>query len=77
MTATCRSDLAPPMCCQPPMSQEVWDETTRRVQAARSAEYARFPKVCPECGSENIVPTFEGEWWMCGADHTWEASDGR
>lgn len=76
----CPSSLAPPMCCQPPMSDEVWQESTRRIQAARDAAYARFPKACPSdaCGSSNIAPLFEGDWWLCGTcEHTWEVTDGR
>lgn len=38
--------------------------------------YARLlaaqPKACPECGSGEIAPLFEGDWWDCQAGHRWE-----
>mgnify|MGYP001562934379 CR=1 FL=1 len=46
------------MCCQPAMSQEVWDERTRRLRAAEAAARARFPKACRACGAPEPFPTF-------------------
>lgn len=72
----CRSDLAPPMCCQPPMSPEVWEERGRRIEAARPRAEESHPKFCPNvgCGSDDIFPTFVGDAYECGdCSLVWEA----
>lgn len=38
----------------------------RRLLAAQ-------PQACPSCGSGEIAPLFEGDWWDCQCGHRWEA----
>jgi hypothetical protein len=71
----CPTNVAPPFCCAPPMSPEVWAERGRRLEAARSAALAAQPKSCPQCGGDNITPAFPDpvawECWDC--PNVWEA----
>lgn len=34
---------------------------------------AAQPQACPSCGSGEIAPLFEGDWWDCQGGHRWEA----
>lgn len=34
---------------------------------------AAQPQACPACGSGEIAPLFEGDWWDCQGGHRWEA----
>ena len=50
------------------LTDEQWQEATRRLRAAGEAVRARFPKFCPHCSDDSdLAPTFDGEVWMCGA----------
>jgi DNA-directed RNA polymerase subunit RPC12/RpoP len=55
------------MCCEPAMSQEVWEERGRRIQAALCASEARRPTRCPRCGSAEICFMFDPDMllWLC------------
>lgn len=64
----CPTNVAPPACCQPPMSDEVWEETGRRLKAAGEAVRAGFPTLCPHCGAPGPFPTFlEPNEWECSS----------
>lgn len=67
MTTECPPNVAPPGCCQPPMSAEVWTERGRRWRAAFERNLTRQPKACPSCGSDEIAPVFDpdGAFWTC------------
>jgi uncharacterized protein (DUF983 family) len=77
----CPTKVAPPACCQPPMSDEVWAARTARLAAARKRAYERMPERCPACGDARVYPTFlEPDEWGCdaaGCYATWRVTDGR
>lgn len=59
MTTNCPPSVAPPGCCQPPMSQEVWGERTRRYRAAYRQALESRPTACRNCGADELVETFD------------------
>lgn len=54
----CRPELAPPFCCQPPLTDEEWAARTARIALAGKAAYERIPERCPACGKGGPFPTF-------------------
>lgn len=66
MVATDRCVGEPPTCCHPePLTDEQWRARGDQVKAAHAAAMARQPKACPNCGSDDIVPSFVGDTWAC------------
>lgn len=61
----CPTSIAPPMCCEQPLTDEAWAARTARLAAAKKAAYERMPTICPHCSSDSITPTFLGEQWEC------------
>jgi hypothetical protein len=49
------------------LSQEEWDERSRRLEAARAQAIALLPKVCPACRGDDLLPLFElnRDLWEC------------
>lgn len=45
-------------------------------QAVTETTYQRLlerqPKACPSCGSGEIAPLFDADWWDCQCGHRWE-----
>lgn len=63
----CRSELAPPVCCQPPMTDEEWLARGERLDAAMQAARDAQPAACPACGDERVYPLFDPlDGWACG-----------
>jgi len=49
------------------LSQEEWEARGRRLEVARAAAIAKFPKVCPDCRGDDLLPLFEHgrDFWEC------------
>ena len=49
------------------------DEPQRTYREVIEDAKSRQPKHCPQCGSDSIVPTFDGEQWACDdCSNVWE-----
>lgn len=69
-TMRCRSDLAPPFCCQPvPLSTEQMARRQDRIDRLRAALAAETPTRCPNCGDRGVYPVFatNRRAWACCA----------
>ena len=57
----------PPFCCQNgPLSDAEWAARRERIRVAETQVRAKLPRICPYCGSADIVPSFEPlDGWEC------------